>query len=386
MAKRKQRRVTRYAGLPQKLPSGRWRIQWVEPGSRKRQSATFADYQSAVDALARIKNLSVEVKAGLQPLPNNTPRFRDFVEDYYIPNRTDHKRRPADDKYIFRKHLTTYFGDLHLSEITTPLVERFRAYLTKLELAPQTQINILGLLGSVLRHAIDLGLLVRLPKIKTPRSEQKGYAFLHSEDQIRKMLAEAKKESPIAYALLATAVYTGMRAGELFGLRWDDVDFDKRLITVQRSFSQPTKTGKIRHVPIFDALFPILREWRLKNDYELVFPNEAGEMNTPSPRVVKFTFKEILERSGLPALRFHDLRHTFASRFVMEGGDLFMLQKILGHSSQIMVQRYAHLRPEAFESVRGIFGSEPPRAEPAEVVLMDKKVGKRRQQKLTTTV
>jgi len=112
-------------------------------------------------------------------------------------------------------------------------------------------------------------------------------------------------------------------------------------------------------VPILDILLPILRDWRLQstND-ELVFPNEVGAMHGPSPRVVKFTFPEVLRKAELPRIRFHDLRHTFASHWVMRGADLFRLQRILGHADQTMVQRYAHLAPEAFEGVRGIFGGQ----------------------------
>jgi integrase len=139
-----------------------------------------------------------------------------------------------------------------------------------------------------------------------------------------------------------------------------------RLITVQRSFDKPPKSGHVRHVPILDVLYPTLRVWRLKNKNDLVFPNEAGNMHTPSPRIVQDTFPAVLRAAELPKMRFHDLRHTFASHWVMKGGDLFKLQKILGHADQQMVQRYAHLAPEAFGADRGIFGPAP--TQDAEVV------------------
>lgn len=180
------------------------------------------------------------------------------------------------------------------------------------------------------------------------------------------MMNAAEPEGPMTYALIATAIYTGARAGELAGLRWDDVDFNRRLITIQRSFEGPTKADDVRHVPIVDALLPILREWRLRNPLKWVFPNEWGRMIGPSSRVFQESFHRILTRAGFPKverngrsrpyLRFHDLRHTFASQWMMKGGDLFRLQKVLGHKSTQMTQRYAHLAPDAFAEDYARFG------------------------------
>lgn len=359
---RKKNKQTGNGGFaPRKLPSGSWRIQYADPATGKRKSLTFPpdQYEEAKATALRLKSRALEIKSGLVLRREKTPRFCDFVDSTFIPNKTENKRRPSDDRYIFRKHLVPFFGDYQLEDINTGLVETFKAKLKKAGLADQTQANVLGLLSSVLRYAQELDLLDRLPTIKKPRFSQKDYSYLKTDADIRKFLNEAKKEQPGVYELFATAVYTGMRAGELFGLRWSNVDLKKRLITVQRSFDKPTKTGKVRHVPILDVLYPVLRNWRLKNKNELVFPNEVGNMHTPSPRVIKFTFKEILKKTKIKPMRFHDLRHTFASHWVMKNGDLFKLQKILGHADQKMVQRYAHLAPEAFNGILNIFGECP---------------------------
>ncbi|MCB1153830.1 site-specific integrase, partial [bacterium] len=203
----------------------------------------------------------------------------------------------------------------------------------------------------------------RLPKVSKPKPYRQNFAYLKNDNQIRAFLESAKDHGEGPHAFFATAIFTGMRAGELFGLRWADVDLERRLITVRRSFDKPTKSGHVRHVPILDVLYPVLRSWRLQNANDLVFPNAAGNMHTPSPRLVKETFPAILKTAKLPPMRFHDLRHTFASQWVMRGGDLFKLQKILGHADQQMVQRYAHLAPEAFDSDRNIFGTDAPQAD-----------------------
>jgi integrase len=150
-----------------------------------------------------------------------------------------------------------------------------------------------------------------------------------------------------------------MRAGEIAALEWPDVDLERRLVTVQRSFDGPTKSDRVRYVPVLDPLLPVLRAWRLRHAGRLVFTSMAGTMIQPSARIFQEVLHRVLEAAGLPKVerggkerpyvRFHDLRHTFASHWVMKGGDLFKLQKILGHQSVQMTMRYAHLAPDAFK-------------------------------------
>ncbi len=381
-----QRRSTRYGARPFRYRGG-WRIGWTD-ASGKRHSrafplATYGEkaHEEAQQELNRLRGELQAIKDGRAPRPTQAPKFGSFFDKYWIPNRAKDKRSADSDKSIYRSHLKDTFADLPMNQITTAKIESFRAGLknekasatakpdddAKHELKANTVRNILGLLGAVLRYAHSLGLIFAVPTIKKPKTYIKQFSYLKTEKEIQAFLSEAKKIDVGAYALFATAVYSGLRAGELFGLKWRDVDFTKRLITVSRSFDSLPKGGHVRYVPLFDVLLPILREWRLQNKNDLCFPNEAGNMHTRSPRVVKETYPKALKEAKLPRIRFHDLRHTFASHWVMKGGDLFTLQKILGHSSQAMTQRYAHLAPDAFERFRGIFGNKPPKTEDAEV-------------------
>jgi integrase len=149
-----------------------------------------------------------------------------------------------------------------------------------------------------------------------------------------------------------------MRQGELAALRWDCVDLERRSIVVSRSFDGPTKAGEVRHLPIVNALHAILREWRLRCPGGLVFPNAKGEMHQPKDRIFCERFQKVLDAAEFQRpeegrrvhyIRFHDLRHTFASQWMMSGGDLFKLQKILGHKSTELTLRYSHLSPSAFQ-------------------------------------
>jgi integrase len=184
---------------------------------------------------------------------------------------------------------------------------------------------------------------------------------------VRRFLDAATQEGELVVAVYVAAVYTGMREGELAGLHWADVDLERRLITVQRSFKGPTKADDVRYVPILDPLLPVLRSWRLRCPGTLVFPNRDGRMHHPSARIFQETLHRVLDLAGFervnrkgkarPIISFHSLRHTFASHWMMRGGDLFKLQKILGHKSVQMTQRYAHLAPDAFTADFGRLGS-----------------------------
>jgi integrase len=158
-------------------------------------------------------------------------------------------------------------------------------------------------------------------------------------------VADIERESgrPGLHALFATLAYTGCRRGEALGLRWCDVDLDRRILAVRRSYAGPTKSGKHRTVPIAPPLADILRVHRASAAGDLVFPDASGKMHSPNAKLEDVLFSA-LERIGHPRIRVHDLRHVFASHFVMSGGDIFTLQRILGHSSpQLTSDTYAHL-------------------------------------------
>ena len=122
------------------------------------------------------------------------------------------------------------------------------------------------------------------PKFRKPKVAlfSRDYQWLRSDDEVRRFLAASRSEDEHVLVFYATAIYTGLRAGEIAALEWPDVDLDRRLITVQRSFDGPTKSDRVRYVPILDPLLPVLKAWRLRHPGRLVFTNQAGTMFAPS--------------------------------------------------------------------------------------------------------
>lgn len=355
---------------------GKWRVRFTDERG-KRRSKTFTDKKTAELALKQAEILVEERKKGLRPLEIEPKRFADAAA-YWRENRAPQKRSYKDDISIL-KQLSEHFDQLLLNDHGAWIVAIDRYVALKSHLNKKTVCNHLTLLGTILRLAQDLGWCERLPRIKKPRIRlvSKDYSYLRTDDEIRRFLAEAIKEGGMVFMIFLVAIYTGARAGELAGMQWPDVDFEHRLITIQRSFDGPTKGDDTRHVPILDALLPHLRRWRLEHPGRLVFTNRDGGMLQPSARVFQEVLHRVLERAGFPRIirggkerryiHFHDLRHTFASHWVMKGGDIFKLQKILGHKSIQMTMRYAHLAPDAFRDDYSRLGAAVAHAD-AEVI------------------
>ena len=157
------------------------------------------------------------------------------------------------------------------------------------------------------------------------------------------------------YLLYLLAMNTGMRWGEIIALKWDKVDLARKLIIISRSYceasksiQETTKGRRIRYVGINSALLPEL--WSHKGTgsscQNLVFSLNGRVLDLKNFK--RDRFRKDLTEAGLREIRFHDLRHTFASHHVMKGGSLYDLQKLLGHSGIDTTERYAHLSPESF--------------------------------------
>jgi integrase len=137
--------------------------------------------------------------------------------------------------------------------------------------------------------------------------------------------------------IVLIAAATGMRASEIFGLLWSDVLYSEGLLAVRAKL----KGGKMRYVPMTPELACELRRFPVVINEGRIFPPKQGA--TSGRQRLEGSFEDLLERAGIRDFRFHDLRHTFASWYMMNGGDLYELAKILGHSNIKMTERYAKL-------------------------------------------
>jgi len=277
--------------------------------------------------------------------------------DYWLTNYSAAACVSHDDNAGRMKHLTAAFGKLRLSEITAQRIDEFKAARKReTKVDPETEeavprwavgtVNrMLALLRKLLNDCIRWGDLSHAPKVRLLPVPEHSFTFLQ-RDASGQLLSWTRDNAQRDFPLYATAIYTGARMGELYGLQWADVDLDQGLITFRHSYGQPfTKSKKIRHVRINQQLGPVLEKWkRICPTGELVFPKPDGTMRARERPPIGFD--DHLAGAGCHEITFHDLRHTAASLMIMSGVSLRTVQQMLGHSTIVVTERYAHLAPD----------------------------------------
>ncbi|MEX2365183.1 MAG: site-specific integrase, partial [Pseudohongiellaceae bacterium] len=133
---------------------------------------------------------------------------------------------------------------------------------------------------------------------------------------------------------------TGMRRGEIFNLRWEDIEFAKKSLVVEGGGA---KTGQTRHISMNSEVVSLLKQWRQQSQGELVFASPVTGERFDN---IQNAWQQLLKKAGIDNFRFHDIRHTFASKLVMAGVDLYTVKELMGHSTIQMTEKYAHLAPE----------------------------------------
>ena len=265
---------------------------------------------------------------------------------------------------IVRVHIKPALGRVKLKNITPTHARAL--YREKLDtgLAPRTVNYIHTTLSKALKDAVADGLITRNPasSVKAPRPKKKEISPLSSEQA--KAFLEAVRGNRFEAAFVV-ALHCGLREGEILGLKWSDVDMDAGTLQVRRTLSEalaghlfePPKNGKGRNVKLTTRAVEALRNHLTRQieeieslgdryrDQGLVFPSQVGTpMNAKN--LTARSFKPLLKKAGLPDIRFHDLRHTFATLMLQNGEHPKVVQEMLGHATiAITMDTYSHVLP-----------------------------------------
>ena len=262
-----------------------------------------------------------------------TTTFDEMVEKYLS------KHAHSRDGYT-KKPLLDFFGGMMLSQITTPLVADYQDERLE-EVKEATVYQELSLLRRMFNVARKRWKWVKDNPVSDgdlsfsvgSRNARDRWLTVEEEDTLLE-----KATNPVwLRALLITALHTGMRRGELLALTRKDIDFPRRLVRVERS-----KNGEKRSIPMSQTLYETLGTIKVQDISGTLFPIAI--------RSLRAAYDETLAKAGITNFHFHDLRHTFATRLVQNGVDLYRVQKLLGHKSIAMTQRYAHHYPESLRS------------------------------------
>ncbi|MEE9271593.1 MAG: tyrosine-type recombinase/integrase [Candidatus Krumholzibacteria bacterium] len=331
---------------PKELPPGK--CKWVERGIFVRGSKGGPRYGISYKlggqrvretigptlAIAR-KALNIrkaeiaQGRLGLLP-KKQAPLFSEFTEQY-LEHAKANKKSWQTDVYLIRK-LSPSFGKKRLSEITSWNVEQHKAR-RKEEVSPATVNRELSLLRRMFNLAIQWGLADKNPTagVRKFREDERPLRILSAEEeaQLLEQLPQHLRD------ITEFAINTGMRRGEILSLRWDQVDMREKMLAVERG-----KTGTVSYVPANKKVVAVLRRRQaIDSDYVFTWNGESIE------RFDK-TWQKALKAAGIPKVRFHDLRHAFATRLLRAGEDITTVRELLGHSSINMTLRYTHTSPE----------------------------------------
>jgi len=345
-------------------------------GKRKQKKKRgFNSKKEAEEALARLIN---EVNEGEYIEPSKMT-LKQYLREWLDFRRT--KNSISTYKQLVNKtnsRIIPVLGQLILSNLNHKHIQQFHNSLFEDGLSEHYIITLHSILSRSLNDAIKLGYLKTNPAtvIGKPKLNTNITYNIWTLDDCKKFLTHAENSSYFIVFLLA--IYTGMRRGEILGLKWDDIDFDTKKIYLRRNLYYENKENfqlkevktksSIRQIVLDDYVINHLKkhkqvtdEKKLLNkdyfrDYNLVCSCDDG---TPfQPQNVGANFRKITKQIGLKPIRFHDLRHSHATNLLKLGVNPKVIQERLGHKSiQITLDIYSHVLPDMQQNSMNIFSN-----------------------------
>lgn len=325
-------------GVFQKVPGkySPWWIRYIDAQGRFRREKAGTK-STAIDLYRKRKNEALEGKKLPEKLRRAAVSFKDISNDALAYSKAN-KRSYRDDEYRM-KQLLDWFGPRVADSITPQEIEQaLRDTAESSKWSPATANRHRSLLSMTFRLAIRDGKVRENPVRHVPRKRENNVRtrFLDAKEEARLRL-KIRVLHPEREPEFDLALHTGMRRNEQHHLRWQDVSLAAGIITISQ-----TKHGGKRHVPInsvAEKALKILSQVRNGSEYVCLGSGQR------EGRDWERWFEDCIGQAVIPDFRWHDLRHTFASRLAMAGVPLRTLAELLGHKTLAMVMRYAHLAP-----------------------------------------
>ncbi len=327
--------------ISRRKDTGQWVTDFYHNGERIRKTLKFVRTKKEAEAAeAVIMNQVFQQVYGFEPKSNKL--FEDFVVENFLPYSEANKKTFYTDILICRV-LVSHFKGRQLAQITPAMVEAFKQdFMSKptkhgTKRSNSTVNYHLSVLSKIFSLAIDAGLLESNPsfRVKKLQLNNQRIRVLSSAEEAK--LLESLKSNLLVRDVVIIALNTGLRRGEIFNLKWLDLDFPRSMILIQES-----KSGKKRLVPMNETVRTLLSGRPRFRDYVFPSPVTGGRLDN-----IKRSFTRAMKEAGIIDLHFHDLRHTAATRMADSGADAFTLMKILGHSDIRMTARYTHATDSA---------------------------------------
>lgn len=378
-------------GMVRKREDGRWEGRIVvghdEKGLPKTKNVLA---KTKSECSAKLNALKASLQGPSEPKqrkPNADMTFGAWLDHWY-QRECKPKIRPktqADYENRIYQHVIPELGAIPLAKLTAADLQQFYNRLKEggrllrvEQYGPGLSVRMVKSCHVTCRMALDQavaqGLILKNPALscKAPVTRPKEMQVLTGEE-IQRLLIQAKEDG--CFELLLLELSTGLRRGEILALWWDDLDFRTGTLRVERQVqriqgklvvSQPKTRASSRSILLPAPILKILEQYRQNVDSRWMFPSPKKEDSPRDPAAVRKKLSAVLKRAGCPAIRFHDLRHTFATSALEHGMDVKTLSTVIGHvSSATTLNVYAHVTDEMRQKTadkidRAITGTEPP--------------------------
>ena len=344
--------------------SGTW---WVDFQFRRRRYRLRIPGKDRSGALEYERTLIARLQRGESVYLSQDPRalsekvrtFGEFAKEW-LSTYVEANLKPSTRSNYFKvvsKTLLPFFGKVGMDGITDLLIERFKVQRKHGGVTNKTVNNDLSILRRMLSCAVAWKVIPSAPRVPFLKAEPARFDYLTLPES-RRLLEHTYQ--PRWRLFFFVALRSGLRAGELIGLRWEDIDLERGLLVVRRSIVRgiiaPPKSNRIRYIPLASDLHAVLRHFAKPTGY--VFAQWHDEPVTQP--MAYDALKRACRKAGLRRIGLHVLRHSFASHLVMAGAELYPVQSLLGHADPKMTQRYAHLAPAYLRSVIDALPRENP--------------------------
>ena len=310
-------------------------------------------------ALSLIRSAKLGIDKTVLIQKGQGPKVGNFFVEKYLPYVKSYKRSWTTDQSMILNHLVPKLGELHMGSMSPPDVASFVELMKSQGYALGTCNRALVLL----RYGFELALRWKVAgvdsnpvkEIKNLKNDNRIERFLSNEQAARLLTAVKQSESNMLQYIVLFLIYTGARKREVLDAKWQDIDWEKKSWRIPK-----TKSGKVRHIPLSMGALDVITtlkfllsegEWGVESKPQNF--SEISErfifMNTRTGKAYIsffYSWDAARIRAGLPDLRVHDLRHSFASFLVNAGRSLYEVQELLGHADIRTTSRYAHLSRE----------------------------------------
>lgn len=352
-----------------------------DPSTGKRKQKTRSGFKTKKEAQQACAELITQLTKG-DYIPNSNELFKEFLYKWlelYVKPKLRHTTY-KNYKRTIDYRIIPILGEIELQKLTPAHGQAFVKHLIEDNLSERYIEFCFTITKGALIQAIKWELISKNPfqYIEIPRPRRFSRKNAWSAEDVNTFLTFAKYDNQIYYYIFMLALFTGMRRGELLGLTWDNIDLEKRKISITKSliydeegfrFGDVKTASSRRTISIGDEECKELKQYKamqnsfklkigsVYHDQNLVFCREDG--NPIYPRTLAMVFDRITKKAGLHKIRLHDLRHTHATLSLQLGMPPKVLQERLGHSSiQMTMDVYSHVMPNMQQEAAETFSQK----------------------------